>query len=270
MRDQDCEMARGGCATQTNALEHLRIARLLDAHGDVIAAICAYREVAREGPRAAAAEALRGSTALARHALSAAGARLRDPPGVAARLARRGRVHGGEQLVVEGLGPGDPVEHLHPVAARQLDLDVAGADEPVAEWPVDHRVLDAIERDRLRGPREDSAFHDDPPVGQVIGGKAPAKDPEPRPEHRPDDEHQADDVLDSGDRDRADLVAGSLALRTIATTMTTIAPEHVAGKHRPVLPDQRDRPLPRHQLRRHCLTSIEPLDCVRVTDRGTG
>jgi hypothetical protein len=52
--------------TRTSALEHLRIARLLDAHGDVIAAICAYREVMREGPEAAATEALLRIAALAR------------------------------------------------------------------------------------------------------------------------------------------------------------------------------------------------------------
>jgi hypothetical protein len=51
-----------------NTLEHLRIARLLDAHGDVIAAICAYREVMREGPESAAAEALLRISALARRA----------------------------------------------------------------------------------------------------------------------------------------------------------------------------------------------------------
>lgn len=47
-------------------LEHLRIARLLEANGDVIAAICAYREVARDGSSAAASEALQRITALAR------------------------------------------------------------------------------------------------------------------------------------------------------------------------------------------------------------
>jgi hypothetical protein len=52
--------------TRTSALEHLRVARLLDAHGDVIAAICAYREVMREGPEAAASEALLRIAALAR------------------------------------------------------------------------------------------------------------------------------------------------------------------------------------------------------------
>lgn len=48
-----------------SALEHLRIARLLDANGDVIAAICAYREAMREEPDAAAVEALRRIAALA-------------------------------------------------------------------------------------------------------------------------------------------------------------------------------------------------------------
>ena len=47
-------------------LEHLRIARLFDANGDVIAAICAYSEVARDGSSAAASEALQRITALAR------------------------------------------------------------------------------------------------------------------------------------------------------------------------------------------------------------
>jgi hypothetical protein len=48
------------------ALEHLRIARLLDAHGHVIGAICAYHEAMREQPEAAAAEALARIAALAR------------------------------------------------------------------------------------------------------------------------------------------------------------------------------------------------------------
>jgi hypothetical protein len=46
--------------------EHLRIARLLDAHGDVIGAICAYREVIREGSDGAAREARHRIAALAR------------------------------------------------------------------------------------------------------------------------------------------------------------------------------------------------------------
>jgi len=49
-----------------NALEHLRIARLLDAHGEVIAAICAYREVVRQGPEPAATEAAYRIAVLAR------------------------------------------------------------------------------------------------------------------------------------------------------------------------------------------------------------
>ena len=52
--------------TRTSAREHLRIARLLDAHGDVIGAICAYGEVMRAGPEAAATEALLRIAALAR------------------------------------------------------------------------------------------------------------------------------------------------------------------------------------------------------------
>jgi hypothetical protein len=48
------------------AEEHLRIARLLDAHGDVIAAICAYREAAREGSDTAVTEALARIAVLAR------------------------------------------------------------------------------------------------------------------------------------------------------------------------------------------------------------
>jgi len=52
--------------TRTSVHEHLRIARLLDAHGDVIGAICAYREVMRAGPEAAATEALLRIAALAR------------------------------------------------------------------------------------------------------------------------------------------------------------------------------------------------------------
>ncbi len=49
-----------------SAKEHLRIARLLDSHGDVIGAICAYREAAREGSGAAVSEALARIAALAR------------------------------------------------------------------------------------------------------------------------------------------------------------------------------------------------------------
>jgi hypothetical protein len=53
-------------SVRRTAVEHLRIARLLDANGDVIAAICAYRDVVREGPGAAASEALQRIAALAR------------------------------------------------------------------------------------------------------------------------------------------------------------------------------------------------------------
>lgn len=49
-----------------SALEHLRIARLLDAQGHVIGAICAYGEAMREQPEAAAAEARLRIAALAR------------------------------------------------------------------------------------------------------------------------------------------------------------------------------------------------------------
>ena len=57
---------REASRTRTSTLEHLRIARLLDAHGDVIGAICAYREVMRDGPEVAATEALLRIAALAR------------------------------------------------------------------------------------------------------------------------------------------------------------------------------------------------------------
>jgi hypothetical protein len=53
-------------STRRGALEHLRIARLLDAHGHVIGAICAYREAMREQPEATAAEALARIAALSR------------------------------------------------------------------------------------------------------------------------------------------------------------------------------------------------------------
>ncbi|MHB8489827.1 MAG: hypothetical protein ACYDCS_11560 [Candidatus Dormibacteria bacterium] len=57
---------RQSLCIRRSALEHLRIARLLDAHGDVIGAICAYREAMREEPEAAAAEALLRIADLAR------------------------------------------------------------------------------------------------------------------------------------------------------------------------------------------------------------
>ena len=54
-------MGRGNRRFDRTTEEHLRIARLLDAHGDVIGAICAYREVIREGSDGAATEARPGS-----------------------------------------------------------------------------------------------------------------------------------------------------------------------------------------------------------------
>ena len=57
---------RDALCARGRALEHLRIARLLDAHGQVIGAICAYREALREQPEAVAAEALARIAALAR------------------------------------------------------------------------------------------------------------------------------------------------------------------------------------------------------------
>jgi hypothetical protein len=59
---------RTAVRNRRSALEHLRIARLLDAHGDVIGAICAYREVMREGPETAVAEARVRIAALAQGA----------------------------------------------------------------------------------------------------------------------------------------------------------------------------------------------------------
>ncbi len=41
------------------AAEHLRIGRLLEAHGDAIGAVLAYREVIQEGVEPEAAEARR-------------------------------------------------------------------------------------------------------------------------------------------------------------------------------------------------------------------
>src|SRR5450631_3951512 len=52
--------------TRESPPDHLRIARLLEAHGDVVGAICAYREAMREGPETAANEALLRIAALAR------------------------------------------------------------------------------------------------------------------------------------------------------------------------------------------------------------
>jgi hypothetical protein len=55
----------------THVAEHLRIARLLDAHGDAIGAILAYREVIRDGIEPHARDARRRVGALARDALPA-------------------------------------------------------------------------------------------------------------------------------------------------------------------------------------------------------
>lgn len=52
--------------TRQRGLDHLRVARLLEANGDVIGAICAYREAMREGPASAATEALLRIADLAR------------------------------------------------------------------------------------------------------------------------------------------------------------------------------------------------------------
>jgi hypothetical protein len=51
--------------------EHLRVARLLEAHGDAIGAILAYREVIRDGIEPAARDARLRVEALARSALPA-------------------------------------------------------------------------------------------------------------------------------------------------------------------------------------------------------
>jgi hypothetical protein len=51
---------------RTHAAEQLRIGRLLEAHGDPIGAILAYREVIREGIEPAAHDARLRVAALAR------------------------------------------------------------------------------------------------------------------------------------------------------------------------------------------------------------
>jgi hypothetical protein len=51
--------------------EHLRVAHLLESHGDAIGAILAYREVIRDGIEPAAREARLRVEALARSALPA-------------------------------------------------------------------------------------------------------------------------------------------------------------------------------------------------------
>jgi hypothetical protein len=55
----------------TTAAEHLRIARLLEAHGDAIGAVLAYREVICAGIEPAATEARRCVALLARRAAPA-------------------------------------------------------------------------------------------------------------------------------------------------------------------------------------------------------
>jgi hypothetical protein len=59
---------------RTRAAEHLRVARLLEAHGDAIGAILAYREVIRDGIEPAAQDARRRVEALARCASPASSA----------------------------------------------------------------------------------------------------------------------------------------------------------------------------------------------------
>jgi hypothetical protein len=57
--------------TPTAATEHLRVARLLEAHGDAIGAVLAYREVICAGVEPAATEARRSIATLARRAAAA-------------------------------------------------------------------------------------------------------------------------------------------------------------------------------------------------------
>jgi hypothetical protein len=56
---------------ETRVAEHLRIARVLEAHGDAIGAILAYREVIRDGIEPHARDARLRVEALARDALPA-------------------------------------------------------------------------------------------------------------------------------------------------------------------------------------------------------
>jgi hypothetical protein len=58
---------------ETRVAEHLRIARVLEAHGDAIGAILAYREVIRDGIEPHARDARLRVEALARDALAATG-----------------------------------------------------------------------------------------------------------------------------------------------------------------------------------------------------
>jgi hypothetical protein len=51
---------------RTTTAEHLRVARLLEAHGDAIGAVLAYREVIAAGVEPAATEARRCVALLAR------------------------------------------------------------------------------------------------------------------------------------------------------------------------------------------------------------
>jgi hypothetical protein len=53
---------------ETRVAEHLRIARVLEAHGDAIGAILAYREVIRDGIEPHASDARLRVEALAREA----------------------------------------------------------------------------------------------------------------------------------------------------------------------------------------------------------
>jgi len=114
----------------------------------------AYREVVREGSGAAASRPCSGSPPW-RGSTERAPALVSETGGARRRGRRRGRVHGGEQLVVEGLGLGDSVEDLHAVApGRTRSRCRRPPMRRSAERTVDHRVLDPVERDGLRGPRE--------------------------------------------------------------------------------------------------------------------
>jgi hypothetical protein len=57
--------------TPTMAAERLRVARVLEAHGDAIGAVLAYREVICTGVEPAATEARRSVATLARRAAPA-------------------------------------------------------------------------------------------------------------------------------------------------------------------------------------------------------
>jgi hypothetical protein len=65
--------------TRTTAAELLRVARLLEAHGDAIGAILAYREVIRAGVEPAAMEARRAVVVLARRAAPATASQADAP-----------------------------------------------------------------------------------------------------------------------------------------------------------------------------------------------